>query len=190
MKKRIRVKAYIVFMVIIAMLLALLVVVVEAKEPGIPGVKFGEMAQERPFDGIIGDEDGFIYVFKNGKLMTGYFKFEGNWYYGHKTNGNYPRGAVTMGQMRIRGRNNWYAYDIDGRQICNDVYIRQGKNKKVKQLQLAKDNRVLYVYDTAKANRERYSTEDRRWQMKKRNGKWHTPEQMQSIPGDWVDFQR
>lgn len=156
-----------------------------------PGITMEQVSKDRPFDGIVGDENGFMYVYKKGKLQTGYFRFEGHWYYGHKTSGSYPKGSVTMGQMRIRNGNRWYAYDTDGKQICNDVYIHKGRFRKVKQLQLAKDNRVLYVYETAAISRgERYSTRDRRWQQECTAGHWYTPEQMQTIPGDWVDFQR
>lgn len=166
---------------------------VYAKDSLKTGVTFEQMKERQPVHGIIGDESGNLYIFKHGKLMTGYFKFEGHWYYGHKTSiPGSPRGSLTQGKIRLRdGGNRWYAYEsYTGQLITNDFYVRRGHRKWIS-LKLNKDNSIRYIFGTTLETRnERYSTAERRWQIRSRSGRWYTPEQNQTIPYDWIDWQR
>lgn len=139
------------------------------------------------------DKAGHVYIMKHGKPRTGYFKYHGKYYYGHKTSSKkYPKGSVTQGQFRIKSPGKWYAYDVNGAQIRKDYYVRKGY-KKILQLDIRHRNKtVRYVYNTSRARLgRRYSTALMREQYKNDSDDWITIEGMQYLPDeDWVDFQR
>lgn len=145
----------------------------------------------KPRNGRYIDKAGHVYIMKNGKPRTGYFKYKGKWYYGHKTGTNvYPKGSVTAGDMRIKN-GKWYAYGVDGARITKDVYVRKGRTKKILQLDIRHRNgTVRYIYGTARGNLgSRYSTKLGRMQYMDDKGKWHDVEGMPFYPG-YVDMQR
>ena len=142
-----------------------------------------------PRNGRYIDKHGYIYIMKHGKPRTGYFKYHGKWYYGHKTGTKvYPKGSVTAGDMRIKN-GKWYAYGTNGARITKDVYVRKGRTKKILQLDIRhRDHTVRYIYGTARGNLgSRYSTKLGRMQYYE-NGEWHDVEGMPFYPG-YVDMQ-
>lgn len=143
------------------------------------------------YTGIRKDEDGNIYVYKQGRLMTGYFRFRGKNYYGHKTSSDkYPRGSVTRGQFRIRSGNRWYGYSIDGSRYERDVYYRWGRKKR-QSLTVRKNHTVKYIWQITSTTARRYSTAARRFQREEWGSTgWKTDEGMQFIPEGWVDHQQ
>ena len=161
-------------MAVIIMLLAAVAVPVSAKT-----VKNGKVVK-----------NGYIYILKNGKPRTGYFRYKGKSYYGHKTGTKiYPKGSCTAGDMRIRS-GKWYAYGLDGAKIKKDLYVRKG-HKKILQLDIRhRDHTVRYVYGTARGNLgSRYSTRLGRMQYIDDKGEWHDVEGMPFYPG-YVDMQK
>lgn len=134
--------------------------------------------------------DGYVYILKNGKPRTGYFKYKGNWYYGHKTKGRYPKGSVTQGEIRRKDFHCWYAYDNDGKRINYDYYAKKGK-KRILELDIRrKDHTVRHIYGVSRCTLgTRYSTKEMRMQYCDENGKWRTIEGMPFMP-DYVDRQR
>lgn len=135
--------------------------------------------------------DGHLYIIKKGVMQFGEVHYKGNTYYCHYTDSReYPRGSATVGEMRIRSGNRWYAYDGNGRLITKDYYIRKGKIKKRLSLKINRDGTVRYVYNTSACfGGRRYSTKERRYQELQRSGKWKTLPGMQFYP-DYVDNQR
>lgn len=156
---------------------------------------FATSVSAKPKNGRWTDpKTGHVYIMKNGKPRTGYFKYHGKYYYGHKTSSRaYPKGSVTQGQFRIKSPGKWLAYDVGGAQIRKDTYVRKGRTRKIPELDIRSKNKtVRYIYGTARHTiGTRYSTALMRMQWMDDKGKWHTYEGMQYIPDeDWVDFQR
>lgn len=149
------------------------------------------VAASAPRNGRYTDRAGHIFIYKNGRPRTGYFKWRGSWYYGHKTgSAEYPRGSVAVGQMRIKSPGRWYAYDEQGRRISRDQYVRKGRTRKILQLDIRSRNRtVRYIYGTSRHTiGTRYSTALMRMQWQDDRGRWHTYEGMQWVP-EYVDLQ-
>ena len=145
-----------------------------------------------PRNGRYTDAAGHIYIMSHGKPKTGYFRYHGAWYYGHKTStAKYPRGSVTTGEMRIRSDNRWFAYGSDGKRINKDQYVRKSRTRKILQLDIrSRDHSVRYVYQTATTRRGyRYNTQRKRWQQMDDSGKW-VDYGHQVIPLGWVDSQK
>lgn len=132
----------------------------------------------------------YLYIIKHGVMQFGWVKYKGHTYYCHYTNTKkYPRGSAVRGEMRIRSGNRWYAFGSDGRMITKDQYIRKGRFKKVKCLEI-RHGRVIYVYNTSAINRgRRYSTRERRNQWLMPDDTWETIPGHQFYP-DYVDFQK
>ena len=138
-------------------------------------------------NGIVTDSAGHIYIYKNGKVRTGYFKYKGKTYYGHKTSTKkYPRGSVTCGEMRIKN-GKWYAFSYKGARYDKDTYHNGRLQLDIR----SRNHTVRYVYMTARTQLgKRYSTKHKRWQEIGDDGKWHDMPGMQVIPYGWVDDQR
>lgn len=146
-----------------------------------------------PRNGKYIDRQGHMYIMKHGKPRTGYFKYHGKYYYGHKTSSKkYPKGSVTVGQFRIKSGNRWYAYNSNGAMIRKDTYVRKGRIKKILKVDIrSRNHTVRYVYGTSRYTiGTRYSTALQRREWMDENGKWHTYEGMPFVPDDWVDWQR
>lgn len=147
-----------------------------------------EAKTKSSLDGII-TRGGQTFIFKQGKLMTGYFTYRGKHYYGHKTGSKkYPVGSVTKGQFKIKPGNRWYAYGLDGVRYEKDHYIRWGRHKKRPDLTINPDHTVRYVWQVTSTRCRRYSTADLRMQKETSSG-WRLIEGMQYIPDGWVDYQ-
>lgn len=143
-----------------------------------------------PKNGRYIDKHGFIYIMRNGKPRTGYFRYHGKWYYGHKTAGRYPKGAVTQGEIRRKDASHWYAYDDSGKRIDKDWYARKGK-KRILELDIRSRNKtVRYIYGVSRCTTgTRYSTTEMRMQEAIGSGRWRTMEGMQFLP-EYVDTQK
>jgi hypothetical protein len=143
-----------------------------------------------PRNGKYIDKAGNVYIMSHGKPKTGYFTYKGKHYYGHKTaTKKYPKGSLTVGEMRIRD-GKWYAYGTDGARIEKDQYVRKGRQR-IMQLDIkSRNHSVRYIYGTARTTLgTRYSTRLKRTQHMDDKGKWHDVEGMQYIPY-YVDKQR
>ena len=153
---------------------------------------FATSVSAKPKNGRWTDpKTGYVYIMKNGKPRTGYFKYHGKHYYGHKTSSRkYPKGSVTRGQFRIRSGNRWYAYSVRGTRYEKDHYIRWGRFKIRPDLKIRKDHTVKYVYCITSTSYMRYSTKELRMQEEALSGGWRTIEGMQFIPYGWVDYQK
>ena len=58
-----------------------------------------------PRNGKVTDKAGNTYIYKHGKLQTGWFKYKGNIYYAHKTKSAcYPKGSICKRTYRVRGK--------------------------------------------------------------------------------------
>ena len=143
-----------------------------------------------PRNGKYIDAHGYIYIMKNGKPRTGYFKYKGNWYYGHRIKGRYPKGSVTQGEIRRKDSHCWYAYGDDGKRINYDWYAKKGK-KRILELDIRrKDHTVRAIYGVSRCTLgTRYNTKDMRMQYCDENGKWRFIEGMPFLP-EYVDTQK
>ena len=137
---------------------------------------------------------GHLYLYIGGKMQYGEIKYQGKYFYAHRTSSKrYPKGSLTRGQFRIKGKNRWYAYSgADGSMYTKNKYTVKGRFKRYIELAIRKDRTVAYVYNNASTVRGsiRYSTAERRYQRDLSFGQWRTIEGMQFIPDGWVDFQK
>ena len=178
-----------VWALLILVLIAALAVDAKEPEPTIESISITGIT-EKQLNGLV-EKNGHIYIYKNGKKLTGWVRYKGSTYYLHKTGSKkYPVGSATMGEMRIRNGNKWYAMDGWGKLITEDYYVRKGRFKKRLCLKLRKDGTVQFVYNTSACfGYRRYSTSLRRYQESQPDNSWKTVEGMQFYP-DYVDHQR
>lgn len=181
--------------IVLALIIALIItaVPVMASEKMYPGCTFEEMVAKRPKNGMYRDKYGFYRIYKHGKLLTGDIKYNGRYYYAHKTGTKkYPKGTLTCEEIRIRD-GKWYAYDIDGEMFVKDRYVRTGRFKRSKVLDI--DERtmsVINIYNYSKQFKQhgRYNVRLRKWQFERTFDDWYTPKQKKSIPKEWIDYQK
>lgn len=145
-----------------------------------------------PKNGRYEDSNGNLYIYKNGKVQTGYFRYKGDTYYGHKKGTKaHPRGSLTRYQFRIRSGNRWYGFDWQGKMYKKDYYRRTGRFKRSLVLKIRKNHTVKYIYTNTSTRRGcRYSTAELRYQRDVGFNDWRTVEGMQFVPDGWVDTQR
>jgi hypothetical protein len=86
------------------------------------------------------DREGNVFIMRHGKPRTGWFRYHGKWYYGHRTNSRlYPKGSCTAGEFRFKGRKLYY-FNNDGTKLTHSTefialnrhstsvkYIRSGR---------------------------------------------------------------
>ena len=175
--------------ILITMLIAVLIVDAKEPEPTIESISITSVTK-KPLNGMV-EKNGWIFIYRNGKKLTGWVRYKGATYYLHKTGSKkYPVGSATMGEMRIRNGNKWYAMDGWGKLITEDYYVRKGRFKKRLCLKLRKDGTVQFVYNTSACfGYRRYSTSFRRYQESQPDNSWKTVEGMQFYP-DYVDHQK
>lgn len=132
-----------------------------------------------PRNGKYIDSQGYIYIMKHGKPRTGWFKYHGKVYYGHKTKSAcYPKGSVAQNTFRVR-HNRMYYFNNKGEKITKStryIGLRKGRTS------------VHYVYMPG-SRWERYNAKHRRFQyLDRRTGKWRDMG-MQVYPYGWIDWQ-
>lgn len=133
-----------------------------------------------PRNGKYTDAQGHIYIMKHGKPRTGWFKYHGKWYYGHKTSSpSYPKGSVTTDAFRIRGSRIYY-FQHNGKKMEHSsryIYLRRGGTS------------VKYIYYGDTGARWRYNARAHRYQyLHPRTGKWEDLG-MQCWPDGQIDEQ-
>ena len=132
-----------------------------------------------PRNGRYIDSQGYIYIMKHGKPRTGWFKYHGKVYYGHKTKSAcYPKGSVAQNTFRVK-HNRMYYFNDKGEKITKStryIGLRKGRTS------------VHYVYMPG-SRWERYNAKHRRFQyLDRRTGKWRDIG-MQCYPYGWIDWQ-
>ena len=129
-----------------------------------------------PRNGEVEDVSGNVYIYKHGKLQTGYFRYKGRTYYGHRTKSAcYPVGSIAKSTYRVRNGRMYY-FDEKGRKITRSTkYIKLFPH------------RTSVHYIQPPASNERFNARTQRWQRRV-NGKWKSVG-MQNWPYGWVDWQ-
>ena len=70
-----------------------------------------------PRNGMATDRAGNMYIYKHGRLQTGWVHYKGNVYYAHKTSSAcYPKGSICKSTYRIRGERMYY-FDGKGKRL-------------------------------------------------------------------------
>jgi len=87
---------------------------------------FATSVSAKPKNGRWTDpKTGHVYIMKNGKPRTGYFKYHGKTYYGHKTSSSsYPKGSCTTDALRIRHGKMYYFKSNGQKQTKSSRYIK------------------------------------------------------------------
>lgn len=132
---------------------------------------------------------GNLFIYKHGRIQTGWVRYKGHTYYCHKTGSNkYPVGSATRGEMRVR-KGKFIAFKgSTGQRITKDYYVRKGRFKKRLSLKMNRDGSVRYVYNTSACfGYRRYNCKERRYQEEQLDGTWKTVG-MQFWP-DYIDWQ-
>lgn len=117
-----------------------------------------------PRHGKVTDKAGNTYIYKHGKLQTGWFKYKGNIYYAHKTKSAcYPKGSICKRTYRVRGKRMYY-FDENGKRLKKDSrYIELNKaSKSVHRIFAPGISGKRWCYN---ANHQRYQELDK-------NGRW------------------
>lgn len=132
-----------------------------------------------PRNGRYIDGQGCVYIMKHGKPRTGWFKYHGKTYYGHKTESAcYPKGSVSQNTFRVK-HNRMYYFNDKGEKITKStryIGLRKGRTS------------VHYVYMPG-LRWERYNAKHKRFQyLDRRTGKWRDIG-MQCWPYGWIDWQ-
>lgn len=133
-----------------------------------------------PHSGRVKDAQGNIYIYKHGKVQTGWFRYHGKMYYGHKTKSAcYPKGSVARNTYRVKHGRMYYMGDTGARQTKNSRYIALNKCSKS----------VHYIYAPGMGGRRyRYNANHKRYQYLTDNGKWNDIG-MQCYPWGMIDWQ-
>lgn len=133
-----------------------------------------------PRNGRTRDAQGNIYIYKHGKLQTGWFKYHGKTYYGHKTKSAcYPKGSVARNTYRVRNGRMYYLTDTGAKLTKDSRYIGLYKHH----------TSVHYIYAPGMGGRRyRYNAGHRRYQYLQDNGKW-TDTGNQCWPWGMIDWQ-
>lgn len=129
-----------------------------------------------PRNGMVTDKAGNTYIYKHGKLQTGWVHYKGNIYYAHKTKSySFPKGSICKSTYRVRGHRMYY-FDEKGRKITRSTkYIKLFHHQ----------TSVHYIRPPA--SDERFNARTQRWQRRV-NGRWENVG-MQTWPYGWVDWQ-
>ena len=95
--------------------------------------------------------------------ITGLYKKDGAWYYGHKTSSAlYEAGDLTRASFRIiNGK--YYYFLYDGRMLTHSTHY----------IKVNKDHSVRYIYTPGTQQKKRFNVKLRRGQYKK-HGRWIT----------------
>lgn len=133
-----------------------------------------------PRNGKYADKAGHIYILRHGKPRTGWFRYHGKLYYGHKTSStSYPKGSVTTDAFRIRNGRLYYMQH-DGRKMTHSsefIKLRKGGTS------------VRYIYFADEGSRWRYNARLHRYQSKDPGtGRWEDVG-MQCWPYGQIDAQ-
>lgn len=133
-----------------------------------------------PRNGKVMDSQGNIYIYKHGKLQTGWFKYHGKTYYGHKTKSAcYPKGSVARNTYRVRHGRMYYMKNSGAKQTKDSKYITLNRHR----------TSVHYIYAPGLQNRGyRYNANRKRFQYLDGKGKWKDTG-MQCYPVGMIDFQ-
>ena len=138
-------------------------------------------AKSTPRNGKVTDKAGNTYIYKHGKLQTGWVHYKGDIYYAHKTKSySYPKGSICKSTYRVRGHR-MYFFDESGKRLKkNTRYIALNKASKS----------VHYIYAPGhESRRYRYNANHKRYQYLQDNGKWADTGN-QCLPYGMIDWQR
>lgn len=117
-----------------------------------------------PRNVMITDKAGNTYIYKHGRMQTGWIKYKGNIYYAHKTKSAcYSKGSICKRTYRVRGKRMYY-FDEKGRRLKKDSrYIELNKaSKSVHRIFAPGISGKRWCYN---ANHQRYQELDK-------NGRW------------------
>ena len=129
-----------------------------------------------PRNGRTRDAQGNIYIYKHGRLQTGWFKYHGKWYYGHKSKSvMYPKGAVARNTYRVRNGRMYYFTDSGAKLVKSTKFIKLFRG------------RTSVHYIQIPGSDDRFNARTQRWQRLV-NGKWKDTG-MQCWPYGWIDWQ-
>ena len=118
--------------------------------------------QAKGVTGVIRDDNGDLYIAKNGRLRTGLVHYRGRIYYAHKTRSmKYPAASLARAEYKvIRGK--WYYFGADGSAQRKDSHYINIRSR---------DCTVRYIYTPGTGRRQRFNTSTWRYEVKKR-GRW------------------
>ena len=115
----------------------------------------------------------------DGEKITGLIRYRGNIYYGHREGTPaHPVGSLALDCFKMVD-GDWYYFGKDGKAQKHDsryIDIR------------SRNRTVRYIYTPGTNRKQRYSTREERYQVKK-HGKWMTVG-MQVYPYGQMDWQR
>lgn len=137
-------------------------------------------AKSTPRNGRTQDAQGNIYIYKHGKLQTGWFIYHKKRYYGHKTKSRlYPKGAVARNTYRVKNGKMYYFGDDGSKQTRSSKYITLNRHS----------TSVHYIHAPGhESRRYRYNANHKRYQYLTDSGKWKDTG-MQIWPYGWIDWQ-
>ena len=140
---------------------------------------FAAVVEAAPRNGRVTDNAGNTYVYKHGKLQTGWFTYHGKRYYGHKTKSRlYPKGAICKNAYRVKNGKMYYFGDDGAKQTRSSRYITLNKHS----------TSVHYIHAPGMIRRYRYNANHRRYQYLNDKGKWKDTG-MQCWPYGMIDWQ-
>lgn len=114
-------------------------------------------------NGKVTDAQGNTYIYKNGKLKTGWFTWKGNRYYAHKTKSRmYPRGSICKNTYRVKNGKMYYFGQDGSKQTKSSRYITINK----------RGTSVHYIHAPGMIRRYRYNCNRHRYQYLDDKGKW------------------
>ncbi len=134
-----------------------------------------------PRNGKVQDSQGNEYIYKHGKLKTGWFTYHGKRYYGYKTSTkSHPRGSLCKNAYRVKNNKLYYFGPTGAKQTRDSRYITLNRHS----------TSVHYIYAPGMIRRWRYNANHKREQYLTDSGKWVDLEGMQYWPEGLIDRQR
>ena len=119
-------------------------------------------------NGIVYDADGYdFWIYKNGKMLTGWVKYKGRTYYLHKTDSErYQKGQATRNECRIRN-GKYYYFGLDG------SMAKKSTSNRYSIFEISKKNySVTMIYRKRGRIEERYNCKKGQYERKDDAGRW------------------
>jgi len=147
------------------------------------GAAFAIRAEAKSGDRMV-VRGGYTYIYRNGKVRTGWITYKRHRYYAHKTRSRkYPRGAVVKDQCRVKNGKMYY-FDSSGKKITRNTetdYSFYELNRR--------GTSIRYIYRTRGVRQgiSRYNCRNHHLQYKT-GGRWRNEGHGYWWPGiDWQE---
>ena len=142
-----------------------------------------EAKSRTPRNGLYTDSYGYTYIYKHGKMKTGWVHYKGHDYYAHQTGSSYyPKGSVVKSGYRVKNNKLYYFNHKGHKQTKSTKFVILNKNR----------TSVHYIYapNIDGSLEYRFNANHRRYQhYDKRTKKWRDVG-MQCFPYGAIDWQK